>query len=78
MPDHSPARIDAVVAATSAAADPFAASTGAERAALLRGLADALLRGLADALQAARDTLVAVAGAETALGAVQLNRVADR
>jgi acyl-CoA reductase-like NAD-dependent aldehyde dehydrogenase len=70
MQDHSPAQIDAAVAAATAAADHFAASTGTQRA--------ALLRGLADALQAARDTLVPLADAETALGAPRLNGEIDR
>ena len=70
MFDNTPSQIDAAVAAATVAAHHFAASTGAQRA--------ALLRGLADALQAARDTLVPLADAETALGAVRLNGEIDR
>jgi NADP-dependent aldehyde dehydrogenase len=62
--------VDAAVAAARSAADAWAASDGATRA--------ALLRGLADALQAGRDTLVPLADAETSLGPVRLNGEIDR
>lgn len=70
MPDYTLAQINTAVAAAAGAADAFAASNGAQRA--------ALLRGLADALQAARGSLVPMADAETALGAVRLNGEIDR
>jgi NADP-dependent aldehyde dehydrogenase len=68
--DFQPAAIDAAVASAGAAADAYAATDGATRA--------ALLRGLADALQAARDTLVPLADEETSLGAGRLNGEIDR
>ena len=68
--DHSPDQIDAAVAAAAGAADAFATTDGAARG--------ALLRGLADALQAARDTLVPLADAETSLGAARLSGEIDR
>lgn len=62
--------MDAALAAAEAAAPSWARSGGAERA--------ALLRGLADALAAARETLVPLADDETALGALRLNGELDR
>ena len=70
LTDHTPAQIDATVAAAAAAADSFAASDASTRA--------ALLRGLADALEAARDTLVPLADRESHLGPVRLNGELDR
>jgi len=68
--EFQPAVVDAAVADAMSAADAFAATDGATRA--------ALLRSLAEALQAARDTLVPLADAETALGAGRLNGEIDR
>jgi NADP-dependent aldehyde dehydrogenase len=70
LTDHTPAQIDATVAAAAAAADSFAASDASTRA--------ALLRGLADALEAARDTLVPLADRESHLGPARLNGELDR
>lgn len=66
----TPAELDA---ACTAAADAFVAwqaATGAERAALLRALADGLVE--------AREALVPLADKETALGPVRLNGELDR
>lgn len=68
--EHSPEQIDRIVVAAAAAADAFAASPAATRA--------ALLRGLADALEAARDSLVPLADRESHLGPVRLNGELDR
>lgn len=69
-PGSTAAQIDAAVAAAAAAADDWARSSGAARA--------ALLRGLADALEAGRTSLVPLADAETRLGPVRLNGELDR
>ncbi len=65
-----PAQIAATVAAASEASAFWAASDGAKRA--------RLLRGLANALEAARDQLVPLADRETALGTARLNGELDR
>lgn len=70
LTDHTPEQIDAAVAVAAAAADDFAATDAATRA--------ALLRGLADALESARETLVPMADRETSLGPVRLNGELDR
>ncbi|PKO65448.1 MAG: aldehyde dehydrogenase [Betaproteobacteria bacterium HGW-Betaproteobacteria-16] len=62
--------IDAAAQAAAAAADTWATSDGAQRA--------TLLRALADALEADREMLVARADLETALGPVRLNGELDR
>jgi NADP-dependent aldehyde dehydrogenase len=64
LQDHTPETIDAAVAAACAASEAWAASDGATRA--------ALLRGLADALEAAAPALVPLADSETALGSARL------
>ncbi len=66
----TPAAIDAAVAAAAQAADAFAARSAADRA--------GLLRALADALESQRETLVPIADRETALGPVRLNGELDR
>ncbi|GAA4418305.1 aldehyde dehydrogenase (NADP(+)) [Acidovorax lacteus] len=66
----TPAQIDATVQAAHAAFDDWACSSGAQRA--------ALLRHLADGLEAQREALVALADLETALGPVRLNGELDR
>lgn len=66
----TPEEIDAAVQAAHTAAGDWAASSGAQRA--------ALLRALADALEAAREQLVPLADLETALGPVRLNGELDR
>ncbi|NDY90306.1 aldehyde dehydrogenase family protein [Ideonella livida] len=70
LPATSPAAVDAACEAAAAAFAPWQAATGAERA--------ALLRGLAAALEADREALVALADQETALGPVRLNGELDR
>ena len=70
MHDHTPEQIDLAVAAAAAATDAWATSSAADRA--------GLLRGLADALEAERQTLVPLADAETSLGAARLNGEIDR
>ena len=62
--------IDQTVAAAAAVADAFAATSAAQRA--------GLLRGLATALEADREALVAVADRETGLGLPRLNGELDR
>lgn len=69
-PESTPAQIEAAVAAAAQAADAFAATSAADRA--------ALLRDLAGALEAQRDTLVPVADRESGLGPVRLNGELDR
>lgn len=64
------ADVDAACDAARAAFSTWASSTGAQRA--------ALLRGLAEALEVQREELVAVADEETALGPVRLNGELDR
>jgi NADP-dependent aldehyde dehydrogenase len=64
------AEIDTVCAAASAAFPLWQASSGTQRA--------ALLRALAAGLEAGRDALVALADQETALGPVRLNGELDR
>lgn len=64
------ADIDAVANAAAAAFPLWQASSGAQRA--------ALLRALAAGLEAGRDALVALADQETALGPVRLNGELDR
>lgn len=66
----TPAAVDAAAEAAAAAFAGWQASSGAQRA--------ALLRGLADGLEAARETLVPLADRETALGPVRLNGELDR
>ncbi|MFD2300707.1 aldehyde dehydrogenase (NADP(+)) [Paracidovorax citrulli] len=66
----TPAAIDAAVAAAAQAADAFAARSAADRA--------GLLRALADALESQRETLVPIADRETALGPARLNGELDR
>ncbi len=65
-----PAAVHAAAQAAAGAFPAWAASDGAARA--------ALLRGLADALQAAREQLLPLADAETALGAARLSGEIDR
>jgi acyl-CoA reductase-like NAD-dependent aldehyde dehydrogenase len=67
---HTPEQIDAIVTAAADAFADWAASSGAQRA--------ALLRGLADAIEADREGLVALADQETGLGAGRLNGELDR
>lgn len=64
------ADIDAACLAAASAFPLWQASAGAQRA--------ALLRGLADGIEAARESLVALADQETALGPVRLNGELDR
>ncbi|ADX44074.1 Aldehyde dehydrogenase (NADP(+)) [Paracidovorax avenae ATCC 19860] len=66
----TPAAIDSAVAAAAQAADAFAACSAADRA--------GLLRALADALESQREALVPLADRETALGPVRLNGELDR
>lgn len=66
----TPEDIDAVVRAAHAAFGEWAASNGAKRA--------ALLRGLADGLECEREKLIALADQETALGPARLNGELDR
>ncbi len=68
--ESTPADIDQTVAAAAAVADAFAATSAAQRA--------GLLRGLATALEAEREALVAVADRETGLGLPRLNGELDR
>jgi len=68
--DSTPADIDQACQRAAAAADALAATPGAQRA--------ALLRGLAVALEGARDTLVPLADQETHLGPARLNGELDR
>lgn len=68
--DSTPADIDQACQHAAAAADALAATPGAQRA--------ALLRGLAVALEGARDTLVPLADQETHLGPARLNGELDR
>ncbi|WP_037480517.1 aldehyde dehydrogenase family protein, partial [Sphaerotilus natans] len=70
LPATSPAAVDAACEAAAAAFPLWQAATGAERA--------ALLRGLAAALEADREALVPLADQETALGPVRLNGELDR
>lgn len=70
MNDSTPADIDQACTHAAAAADTLAASTAAQRA--------ALLRGLATALEGARDTLVPLADSESHLGPARLNGELDR
>lgn len=70
LPAHTPEQIDATVQAAAAAFTGWSASNGAQRA--------ALLRGLADALEADREDLVALADQETGLGSARLNGELDR
>lgn len=70
LTESSPDDIDQAVAQAHAAFGDWARSSGAQRA--------ALLRGLADALEAEREKLVAWADLETALGPVRLNGELDR
>jgi len=69
-PESTPAQIEAAVTAAAQAADAFAATSAADRA--------ALLRDLASALEAQRETLVPVADRESGLGPVRLNGELDR
>jgi acyl-CoA reductase-like NAD-dependent aldehyde dehydrogenase len=70
MTPHTPEQVDAAADAAAAAFDMWGSSTGAQRA--------ALLRGLASALEADREGLVSLADEETALGPVRLNGELDR
>jgi len=69
-PESTAAQIDAAVAASAAVADAFGATSAAERA--------RLLRALADAVTAARATLVPLADRETGLGLPRLEGELDR
>lgn len=66
----TPAEIDAACTAAAAAFPLWQASSGAQRS--------SLLRSLAAGLEAARESLVAVADQETALGPARLNGELDR
>lgn len=66
----TPEQIDATVRAAHAAFGDWACSSGAQRA--------DLLRALADALESERESLVPLADLETALGPVRLNGELDR
>ena len=68
--ESTASQIDAAVAASASAADAFAASPAAERA--------TLLRALADALTAERAALVPLADRETGLGLPRLEGELDR
>ncbi|GAB2878086.1 aldehyde dehydrogenase (NADP(+)) [Pseudoduganella ginsengisoli] len=70
MLDSTPAQINGAVTAASRTADAWAQSSAAQRA--------ALLRGLADALQGQRETLVRIASEETSLPLPRLNGEMDR
>ncbi|MCZ2496836.1 aldehyde dehydrogenase family protein [Xylophilus sp. Kf1] len=69
-PESTAAQIDAAVAASAAAADAFAATSAADRA--------GLLRALADAVTAERAVLVPLADRETGLGLPRLEGELDR
>lgn len=69
-PDSTPTQIRAACAAAADAASIWAGAAPARRA--------PLLRALADALEAARETLVPLADAETQLGTARLNGELDR
>lgn len=69
-PDSTPEQIDTAAADAAAAFPAWAASTGAQRA--------GLLRALASALEAERAELVALADEETHLGPARLNGELDR
>lgn len=70
LQDSTPAHIEAVARAAAQVAPVFAGTGAAQRA--------ALLRALADALQGARQQLVPLADEETGLGAARLNGEIDR
>ncbi|WP_374430217.1 aldehyde dehydrogenase (NADP(+)) [Ideonella dechloratans] len=70
LPPTSPVDVDATCTAAAQAFASWHASSGAQRA--------TLLRGLADSLEADREALVALADQETALGPVRLNGELDR
>lgn len=70
IPATTAAEVDAAAQAAADAAPLWAASSGAQRA--------TLLRALAAALEAQRETLVPLADRETALGPVRLNGELDR
>ena len=70
QPASTPEQVDAAAMAAAEAFIGWSASSGATRG--------ALLRALAAALEADRDTLVALADEETALGPVRLNGELDR
>jgi NADP-dependent aldehyde dehydrogenase len=70
LPESGADDVNRAVEAAAAAADAWAASPAAVRA--------ALLRGLADALQGRREALVELADRETGLGPVRLNGELDR
>ena len=69
-PESTQADINQTVAAAATCADPFAATSAAQRA--------SLLRALSTALEDERSTLVALADRETGLGPVRLNGELDR
>ncbi len=70
LPATTPEQVDAAAAAAGDAFAAWAASSGEQRA--------TLLRGLAAALESDREGLVALADDETALGPVRLNGELDR
>lgn len=70
LPAHTAAQIDASVEAAAQAFPAWAASSGAQRA--------TLLRGLAEALEAEREGLVTLADQESGLGTGRLNGELDR
>lgn len=70
QPAHTAAQVDAAAQAAGQVFPKWAASNGAERA--------RLLRGLAEALEAERETLVSLADEETGLGPGRLNGELDR
>lgn len=70
LPAHTAEQVDAAAQAAAQAFPQWAASTGAERA--------QLLRGLATALESERETLVSLADEETGLGPGRLNGELDR
>lgn len=70
LPATSPDAVDMACVAAAAAFPAWQASSGAQRA--------ALLRALAERLEAGREALVALADQETALGPVRLNGELDR
>jgi acyl-CoA reductase-like NAD-dependent aldehyde dehydrogenase len=70
LPAHTTEQVDAAAQAADQAFPQWSASTGAERA--------TLLRGLATALEGDREALVALADEETGLGPGRLNGELDR
>lgn len=70
LPAHTPQQIDAVVRAAADAFGEWGCSSGVQRA--------ALLRGLANAVESDREGLVTIADQETGLGLGRLNGELDR